>query len=150
VNFRLLISDEVNAIGDFEELNVTITKIGVHQSGDSGSWLEFELDPVEIVDLTDLEGSKATEIWTGQLEEGTYIKVFIYASEIIGVPNEDGYTIKLPSGRLQISYPFEIIEDEVTEFVYDVTVVKAGQSGQYIIQPQIAESGPDQEYEEVD
>ncbi len=36
-----------------------------------------------------------------------------------------------------------------TSFVYDVTVVKAGQSGQYILKPQIAESGADQEFEEV-
>jgi hypothetical protein len=150
VNFRLLISDEVNAIGDFEKLNVTITGIGVHQGGDSGAWLEFELDPAEIVDLTDLEGSNATEIWTGQLEEGTYTKIFIYVSEVEGIPNEDGDTIKLPSGKLQISCPFEITEGEVTEFVYDVTVIKAGQSGKYILQPQIAESGADQDFEEID
>jgi len=150
VNFRLLISDEANAIGDFEELNVTITDIGVHQGGDSGSWIEFELDPPEIVDLTKLQESNATEIWIGQLDEGTYTKIFIYVGEIEGIPNEDGDTIKLPSGRLQISYPFEITEGEVTEFVYDVTVIKAGQSGQYILQPQIAESGPDQDFEEVD
>ncbi|UCB43108.1 MAG: DUF4382 domain-containing protein [Dehalococcoidales bacterium] len=149
VNFRLLISDEVNAIGDFENLYVTITKIGVHKSGDPGSWLEFELEPAEIVDLTDLPGSNATEIWTGQLDEGTYTKIFIYVSEIEGIPNEDGDTIKLPSGKLHLSYPFEITEGELTEFVYDVTVVEAGESGQYVIQPQIAESGPNQEYEEV-
>jgi PBP1b-binding outer membrane lipoprotein LpoB len=32
-NFRILVSDEVNAIEEFQSLNVTISHIGVHQSG---------------------------------------------------------------------------------------------------------------------
>jgi len=34
--------------------------------------------------------------------------------------------------------------------VYDVAVIKAGQSGKYILKPQIAESGEDQEFKEVE
>jgi hypothetical protein len=153
VNFRLLISDEANAIGDFEELNVTITSIGVHQGGESASWTEYIIDPAETVDLVLLQGDNATEIWSGQLEDGTYTKVFIYVSEIewlLGEGNEGEYTVKLPSGKLHISQPFEVTSGEVTEFVYDITVIKAGESGQYILQPQIAESGSDKNFEEVD
>ncbi len=153
VNFRLLISDEANAIGDFVELNVTITSIGVHQGGESASWTEFELDPAETVDLVELQDTNATAIWSGQLDNGDYTKIFIYVSDVEGVLNEDiegEYTVKLPGGKLHISQPFEVTDGEVTEFVYDITVVKAGGSGQYIIQPQIAESGPDQDFEEID
>jgi hypothetical protein len=44
-NFRLLISDEVNAIMDFEHVYITISKIGVHEGGEAGVWHEFDLDP---------------------------------------------------------------------------------------------------------
>ena len=150
VNFRLLISDEANAIGDFVVLNVTITSIGVHQGGESTSWNEIILDPAVTVNLVELQDSNATEIWSGQLEDGAYTKVFIYVSEVEGVLYEGEATVKLPSGKLHISQPFEVTNGEVTEFVYDITVIKAGESGQYILQPQIAESGPDKDFEEVD
>ena len=153
VNFRLLISDEANAIGDFEALNVTITSIGVHQGGESASWTEFVLDPAETVNLVLLQGTNATAIWSGHLDDGEYTKVFIYVSDVEGVLSEDiesEYTVKLPGGKMHISKPFEVTGGEVTEFVYDITVVKAGKSGQYIIQPQISESGSDKVFEEVD
>ena len=56
--------------------------------------------------------------------------------------------VKLPSGKLQISKPFSL-SDSVVNFVYDITVHKAGKSGKYILNPQIAQSGPDQEFVEV-
>jgi len=153
VNFRLLISDEANAIGDFEALYVTITSIGVYQGGESASWEEIILDPAEPVDLVLLQEQNATEIWSGQLDDGAYTKVFIYVSDVEGVLNEDiegEYTVKLPSGKMHISQAFEVTGGEVTEFVYDITVIKSGKSGQYIIQPQISESGPDKDFVEVD
>lgn len=129
---------------------MTITSIGVHQGGESASWNEIILDPAETVDLVLLKGDNATAIWSGQLKDGTYTKVFIYVSEIEGVLSEGEATVKLPSGKLHISQPFEVTGGEVTEFVYDITVSKAGKSGQYILQPQISESGPDKDFEEVD
>lgn len=153
-NFRLLVSDEPNDIGDFEELSVTITGIGVRQKGESGGWTEYEIDPAETVDLTELQGTSATEVWSGELADGEYTKVFIYVSEVTGIladADADGEaTVKLPSGKLQISAPFEVSEGQVAEFVFDITVIKAGRSGKYILKPQIAESGPDQEFEETE
>jgi hypothetical protein len=153
VNFRLLISDEANVIGDFEALNVTITSIGVHPDSLTGSWNEIILDPAEEVNLVWLQDENATEVWSGHLDEGTYNKVFIYASDVEGVLNEDiegEYTVKLPGDKLHISQTFEVTTNGVTEFIYDITVIKAGASGQYILQPQIVESGPDKDFEEVD
>ncbi len=149
VNFRLWLSDEVNAIDDFSELWVTITQIGVHQAGEPGEWIEHELDPPERVDLTELKGANATEIWSGELEDGRYTKVFIYVSTVEGVLASEEANVKLPSGKLQISKPFEVTSGEVTEFVYDITVIEAGQSGKYILQPQIGQSGPDQPFDDV-
>ncbi len=153
-NFKLLISDEVNAIEDFEHLHVTISSIGVHQAGESGKWQVFDLDPeadldgdnVTGVDLRFLEGEKALEIWSGNLTAGEYDKVFIYVDSVTGVLVGGGTaSVKLPSDKLQISKPFTI-GDSVVNFVYDITVVEAGKSGKYILKPQIAQSGSDKPF----
>jgi hypothetical protein len=157
--FALLISDEVNDIEDFEHLYVTISSIGVHQDGEPGVWhlLDPEPDPdgdgIDGIDLRPLVGPNAVVIWSGNIAAGDYDKVFIYVSDATGVPvgAGEGETaeVKLPSNKLQISKPFTISSDSAVNFVYDITVVKAGQSGKYILKPQIAESGADQGFNDV-
>ena len=150
-NFVFLISDEVNAIGDFHSLNVTVASIGLQQAGEPDEWIEF--DPqVKILDLTQLQGDKAREIWSGHISEGQYTKVFIHVSNISGVLMETGESVdmKLPSEKLQISRPFEVTSDSVVNFVYDITVVEAGKSGKYILKPQAGQSGADQKFEKID
>ncbi len=149
VNFRFWVSDEANVIDDFDELWVTITQIGMQQGGESGAWIEHYLDPAAKVDLTKLKGDNATEIWSGKLDNGTYSKVFIYVSNVEGALAGGEISLKLPSGKLQISKPFEVTSGEVTEFVYDITVVKAGNNGKYILKPQIAQSGPDKPFNDI-
>lgn len=153
VNFRLWISDEANAIDDFDELWVAISGIGVVQSGGGNGLVRHELDPKAEVDLTELTGDKATEIWSGTLPDGEYTKVFIYveAEDITGILLDgDGETadVKLPSEKLQISKPFTISSGQVVDFVFDITVVEAGQSGKYNLLPQIAQSGSDQDIDD--
>lgn len=152
VNFRFLISDDVNAIADFQNLYVTISSIGFQRGGESGNWLEFTPDITE-VDLKPLVGSNALEIWSGNLTPGEYTKAFIYVSEVSGNLSEtlggETANVKLPSGKLHISKPFVVSENAVTSFVYDITVVQAGKSGKYILKPQIAQSGADQKFSEV-
>ncbi len=146
-NFVFLISDDVNAIEDFESLDVTISKIGLLPSGDSGEWIEFEPE-VEVADLTLLQGDKAQEIWRGNIPEGQYSKVFIHVTDVHGILKETGQEveIKLPSQKLQMSKSFLVTADTVTSFTYDLTVVAAGspQSGiKYILRPQADQSGAD-------
>ena len=150
-NFVFLISDDVNAIEDFQSLNISIVKIGLQLEGEASQWIE--LDPeVEAVDLTLLPGDKAQEIWRGNVPEGQYTKVFIHVTSVQGVLKETGQTVevKLPSQKLQISKPFDVSADTVTNFVYDVTVVEAGKSGQYILKPQVGQSGADRKFERID
>jgi hypothetical protein len=149
-NFAFLISDEVNAIGDFQELDLSISKVILHLSGEEERRIEFRPE-VQAVNLADLQGNRAQEIWRGDVPEGKYSKVFMEVSQVSGVLWDGGeeVEIKLPSGKLQISKPFEVDGSEVTSFVYDLTVVEAGQSGQYILKPQIDQSGADQDFIEV-
>ncbi|MEE9583433.1 MAG: DUF4382 domain-containing protein [Dehalococcoidales bacterium] len=145
-NFVFLISDDVNAIADFDSVSVSIAKIALILS-DSGQQVEFEPE-IKEVDLTLLQGDKAQEIWRGDVPAGDYAKVVIWVSDVRGVLKETGQLveIKLPSQKLQISKPFRVTADSVTSFIYDLTVVATGnaQSGiKYILKPQVDQSGAD-------
>lgn len=147
-NFAFLISDEVNAIGDFDSLTISISKIGLYLSGETGQWVEFDPE-VEQVDLTLLKGDNVLEIWRGDVPEGQYTKVFIQVIDVLGILKETGQMveIKLPSQKLQIPIPFQITTDVVTSFTYDLTVIATGnqQSGiKYILKPQIDQSSVEQ------
>ena len=150
-NFRFLISDEANAIEEFSSVNITISKIGLKKAGESGNWTEFVPNITE-VDLKPLVGENATEIWNGNLTPGEYTKVFIYVTEVKGIlsDNVTSANVTLPGPKLHISKPFVIAADNTTNFVYDITVVKAGKSDKYILKPQIAESGADKKFKEIE
>jgi hypothetical protein len=154
VNFRLLLSDEVNAINDFSSLNVTVSQIGLLRSGESSNWTNYDLNPPKTEDLTELLGDNATELWSGNITPGEYNKVFIYVDEVVGILAKGGdtATVRLPSGKLQISKPFIVTESGgnlTVNFVFDIAVIEAGQSGKYILKPQIAQSGAGQKFKEV-
>ncbi len=148
-NFRLLLSDQENAIGDFESLEVTITSIGMLRAGEEGEWEVIELEESVVRDLTRLQRLNAQEIWGGVIPEGQYIQLFVYIEDALGTL-ENGETVEviIPSGNIQISKPFVVgTNDSVVNFVYDITVVAAG--NKYVLLPQIDETGPEQEFHEV-
>jgi hypothetical protein len=146
-NFAFLVSDEVNAISDFQKLDISISKVILHLEDEEEKRIEFRPE-VQMVNLTDLQGNRAQEVWRGDVPEGEYSKVFLEVSQVSGILWDSGkeVEIKLPSGKLQISKPFRVESGEVTNFVYDLTVVKAGESGRYILKPQIGQSGADQDF----
>jgi len=151
-NFRLLISDDVNAIGDFESLVVTISSVGVHKAGEVGAWLEFP-PATEELDLVPLQEENAQEIWSGDLPDGEYTNVFVYVSAVSGTLNNgDPTDVKLPGEKLHINTHFSIPEDSPVSFVFDLSVVAAGREQRdikYILKPVVSESGPNQEFTEV-
>jgi len=158
-NFRLLVSDEPNDISDFYSVNVTVTEIGI-LNADTNEWTSFK-DLNQTFNLVNLKGDNATAIWDGRINSGNYTKVFIYVDNVTGILYKEGSTtqpgdnttVKLPSGKLQLSSPFTVTttgsNNSTVNFVFDITVIKAGNSGKYILKPQIGESGPDQPYNDV-
>ena len=222
---NMYISDEQNAIEDFEHLNVTITRVGVKPAGDDGAgddaddgddrdtdaddtdadnttedgdsnetaddtnttesgevetetpdaedgvddeddsdeaddeddsegddgeWVGYEVDN-RTVDLTELKGANATKLSSLDVPNGSYEKVFVYVSDVNGTL-KDGtdQRVKLPSGKLQLHSEFTVGNGEEVDFVFDITAVKAGNSGKYILKPVISESGTDVEIDDVD
>jgi hypothetical protein len=149
-NFAFLISDEPNDIGDFESLNITISRVGLQAAG-SVRRLEFTPE-TKTVDLTQLQGEQSQEIWRGNAPAGQYSQVYINVSEVRGKLQSTGQIVdvKLPSNKLRISMPFEVTDDTVTSFTFDITVVATGNNGKYILKPQIGESGAQQEQQPLE
>ena len=146
------LSDEENAMGDFAHLNVTVTKVGLQRGGESGSWVEKDVDD-RTVDLTTLPGANATKLGTFGVDNGTYTKVFVHVDEINAtLENGDSVNVKLPSNKLQLNKEFTVGDGEEVDFVYDMSVFKAGNSGKYILKPVVGESGTGDEVpiEDVD
>ncbi|WP_353715093.1 DUF4382 domain-containing protein [Dehalogenimonas sp. 4OHTPN] len=143
VNFRFLVSDAPNDIGDFSSLVVTVDRVALlKKGGDGESWVTFTPEVKEF-DLTQLIGAASQQLWQGQVPEGEYAKVELIASGLRGtLKSGETIDIKLPSNKLQIGIPFTVGADTVTSFTFDITVNKTGQgSGKYILSPQAAESG---------
>ena len=150
-NFRLLISDERNAIDDFDHLWVSVTSVGLLKSGAGAGWVDIDVPEAhQTVELVEVVGDAAVELIQTYMEPGTYNKVFINVSKVTGeLATGESVDIKLPSDKLQINKPFVINEGSVTNFVFDITVIGAGndKSGiRYILQPVIGESGADQPF----
>ena len=137
------ISDEENAIGDFEHVNVTATAVGFQRGGESGGWVEHDVNNVT-VDLTELQGPKSAHVDTYDLPNGKYSKVFIDVDDVQAtLENGEEVRVKLASGMLQLEENFALENGSEIDFVFDITVKKAGNSGKYVLQPVITESGTD-------
>jgi hypothetical protein len=146
VNFY--VSDQENAIADFDHLNVTIAEIGFQRA--EGGWSEHAVDN-RTVDLTRLQGANATRLTTVQPENGTYTKVFAYVSDVNAtLTTGEQVRVKLPSEKLQLNSEFTVGANESTDFVFDIAVHKAGKSGKYILRPVVSQSGTDVPIEPVD
>ncbi|MCU4752413.1 DUF4382 domain-containing protein [Halobacteria archaeon AArc-curdl1] len=114
-------------------------------------FFELDLDGAT-VDLTQVVGGKAMEVFDGELEAGRYTKIELYAAEIEGIVDGELADVKIPSEKLRIVKPFEVTEDEAVTFVFDINVVRKGNGG-YNLLPVIAKSGivgEDVEVEEIE
>lgn len=148
---QFYISDEENAISDFRHLNVTISRIGIERaSEEDGGWVDHEVDN-RTVDLTRLQGANATLIESFDVPNGTYTKVFVHVSDVNAtLTTGEQVRVKLPSEKLQIQKEFTVDNGSQVDFVFDISVHKAGNSGKYVLKPVVAESGTDVPIERVD
>jgi putative transposon-encoded protein len=110
---------------------------------DGDGWVVKEIDDRR-VDLSQLQGQNASRLGSLPVENGTYDKVFVFVEDANGTLTSGETTnVKIPSGRLQINEEFTVGNGEEVDFVFDMTVVKAGNSGKYVLQPVVSESGTD-------
>lgn len=144
-SFELLISDQPTEIDNFDYVNVTFSEVRVYESGNSTNSSEnftsIQLEDSPTVDLTYLKGDRAASIIQQELDAGNYSSVHLQVSDVQASIDNESANVKIPSERLQINKPFEISANSTTEFVFDINVVKRGQSGSYNLLPVISESG---------
>ncbi|MFB6074346.1 MAG: DUF4382 domain-containing protein [Haloarculaceae archaeon] len=112
-----------------------------------GDWVEREVDG-RTVDLTRLRGDNATLLGNLSIPAGEYDTVFVHVSSVEGtLPDGTEVNVRLPSSRLHLNEGFDAGANETVSFVFDLTVVRAGNSGHYLLRPVIGESGPDRTIE---
>lgn len=110
---------------------------------DGEDWVVREVQNVTI-DLTEYQGENATLLSEFEIPNGTYTKTFVYISDINAtLTNGEHVRVKLPSEKLHINKEFTVGNGESVDFVFDITVFKAGNSGKYILKPVVSESGTD-------
>ena len=102
-----------------------------------------------------LQGERALELWRGDVPDGEYQTVFVYIESVVGIlaDSNEQADVKLPSGKLHLETPFSVTEDELVEFVFDVTVHNTGQAGggtRYVLSPQASQSGAGQPIDRVE
>lgn len=120
------------------EETTTETEDEEEEAGDG--FVEIEVDD-ETVDLTTVTGEKALGVFEGEVPTGRYATIHLSVSQVEGVVDGEDVDVSLPSGSLKIVKPFEVTEEEPLEFVFDITVVKKGQTDAYNLLPVIGESG---------
>lgn len=121
-------------------------------TGDQRGFREIDLDGAT-VDLTRVVGDKALSVFDGELPEGRYAKIELVASDVEGIVDGAAVDVLIPSGKLQIVKPFEVVAGETLSFVFDINVVEKGQTGDYNLLPVVAKSGvsgTDVDVEEID
>ena len=120
------------------------------EDGERAGWETVEVDS-RTVDLTRLRGDNATLVGAPEIPAGEYTTVFVHVASINAtLTTGESVNVKLPSQKLQLNRGFTLEPNGTVQFVYDINVVTAGNSGKYILKPVISQSGPDQPVEEVD
>jgi hypothetical protein len=138
--------------GDAEDSEADEAEASGEDDESDDGWVTRDVDD-ETVDLTNLQGANATAISNVSVSAGEYDEVFVYVSDVNATLNDgESVNVKLPSSKLQITKPFTVAANDSPDFVFDINVHKAGNSGKYILRPIVSESGTgDQvEIEKVD
>lgn len=139
----------------YDEVNVTVERIRVHQSStaedDEGGWQELVLSPGRRVNLLDLTNGVLEELGSTPLPAGRYTQLRLVLADNGGadplansvLPTGGSETpLQTPSAQqsgLKLPVDIEVGADEVADVVLDFdacrSVVRAGNSGRYLLKP---------------
>ena len=145
----------------YDHVYVTVQQVRVHQSGSAdapdGGWIDIPLAAPQRVDLLTLTNGVLSELGQTELPAGTYHQIRLvlaangnsapYANAIVLAGDATGTEIplKTPSGQqsgLKLNAQLEVEANELLDVVLDFdackSIVKAGNSGQYLLKPVIA------------
>lgn len=145
----------------FNQVNVTVQKVRVHQSASAadtdGGWAEIVLNPARRVDLLSLTNGVLSELGQTPLLPGKYTQLRLVLAEnsadpaqppanAVVLPDFTEVPLTTPSGAqsgVKINANIDIAANRMADFVLDfdacksVSVVGAGKSGKYLLKPQL-------------
>jgi hypothetical protein len=141
----------------YDAVNITVQKVRVHQSstaadGDAG-WSEIVLTPTRRVDLLALTNGVLAELGQTQLPAGKYTQLRLvlasndaahpFANSVVPTGGSE-VALTTPSGQqsgIKANIDIEIAANQLADFVVDFdackSIVKAGNSGKYLLKPVI-------------
>lgn len=142
----------------YDQVNVTIQKVRVHQSSDAADsaagWSEVVLNPARRIDLLTLTNGVLDELGQTSLPAGRYTQMRLVLAEndstsplANSVVPTGGAEVALttPSAQqsgLKFNVNMDVAANQVADFVIDFdackSVVKRGNSGQYNLKPVIS------------
>ena len=141
----------------FDEVNITIEAVRVHQSATASDndlgWAEIVLSPPKRVDLLSLTNGVLVELGQTQLPAGKYTQMRLVLADNSSTPLANSVVptggtetaLTTPSAQqsgLKLNTDIDVPADKVADFVLDFdackSVVKRGNSGQYNLKPVIA------------
>lgn len=144
----------------YDEVNVTVEKVRVHQSSSAGDgdggWSEVVLNPARKVNLLDLTNGVLEELGQTELPAGTYTQLRLQLASNAGatppanslvLTGGDGSEIPLdtPSAQqsgLKMNLNLTVQPNELADVVLDFdackSVVKRGNSGRYNLKPVVS------------
>ena len=142
----------------YDAVNVTIQKIRVNKSAsasdsDSG-WSEIMLNPAKRIDLLSLQNGVLADLGQTPLPAGKYTQLrLVLAGNDSSLPLANSVIptggtetpLKTPSGLqtgLKMNVDFDVLANQMIDLVLDFnackSVVKAGNSGKYLLKPVIS------------
>ena len=144
----------------YEAVNVTIEKVRVHQSSNAGDndsgWSDIVLSPALRVDLLGLQNGALAELGEVILPTGSYNQMRLVladnqgasplANSVVLTSDKSVIALKTPSsqqsGVKAKQFNIDIAANQLAKFVIDFdackSVVVAGNSGQYLLKPQLS------------
>lgn len=143
----------------YDEVNVTIEKVRVHQSSSAGEddagWSEITLNPAKRVDLLSLTNGVLEELGETSLPAGTYTQLRLvlaanggatpFANSIVLSDTKAEIALDTPSGQqsgLKLNANIEVPAGQIADVVLDFdackSVVQRGNSGRYNLKPVIS------------
>jgi hypothetical protein len=143
--------EDTNETGDANETGDTndsgpgdnnsgVQHLAEEENGSSG-FETVDLNGVT-VDLTTVVGEKAVPIVELELEAGKYTKIELSVESVEAtLLDGNAAVVKVPSNKLKIIKTFTVEVNSETKFVFDIQVVKKGQSDEYNLLPVVGKSG---------